>query len=349
MFLNFGYAFQAPAWRRLELVGVLLTRVHRQNDDVLVSLLRDVRTGDVGAARRLAEVCGRPLAIAAGGVQPTQVFSRNADVDTLNASELTALLRGGGTGEKPELVRLRSHDDVAPLAEPTGGLDRKAALDRLRRSEFFRDCLAPAELQLCVGAQVMLLRNLDSEGGLVNGSRGVVAGFAPRSAVGSGPGGGADVSLVMRLWPGDRVPVVRFAGGQEVAVAPSRFSSVFHGLGETSRVQVPLKLAWAITVHKSQGLTLDLVRVSLRSMFAVGQAYVALSRARTVEGLEVTDFEGGCVRTDAAVAAFYKALETGGDWGDEEDPAWTRWKQARAASAARGGVAASVKVYSSHN
>lgn len=72
---------------------------------------------------------------------------------------------------------------------------------------------------------------------------------------------------------------------------------------------MPLKLAWAITVHKSQGMTLDRLRVSLRSMFAEGQVYVALSRARGLVGLEVADWRGVAVRCDPAVRKFYLAMD----------------------------------------
>jgi ATP-dependent DNA helicase PIF1 len=76
-------------------------------------------------------------------------------------------------------------------------------------------------------------------------------------------------------------------------------------------VQVPLKLAWALTIHKCQGMTLDWVQVALRACFAEGQAYVALSRARGFDGLQLLDWSPSCVRASAVVAAFYDALARG--------------------------------------
>ena len=324
-FLNFGYAFQCPAWRTCRMQASLLTKVFRQTDMEFMALLDAIRDGKMPAApkavRRLVELCKRPIAVE-NGVKPTQIFSKNKDVDEMNAMELARLAC--------TLVQFGSKDDVvfeAHLKEVGSEKDFGAALVKLKRNEFFRDCLAPPLLRLCVGAQVMLLKNLDTSANLVNGSRGVVVGFTTVTAA-----AGA-------------VPIVRFTDGTRVEIPPAKFSSSVHGTGECVRIQVPLKLAWAITVHKSQGMTLDLVRVSLRSMFCVGQAYVALSRARSLEGLEIIDWEDGCARSDPAVREFHailmaqKATDNNNSNNNSnsnnisnesaDDPRWTAWKQQR--------------------
>ena len=87
-------------------------------------------------------------------------------------------------------------------------------------------------------------------------------------------------------------PVVKFTNGERLVVTPVDFT-VNNGDGETvmaKRLQLPLILAWALSIHKSQGQTLERVRVDLRRAFEKGQAYVALSRATTMEHLQVLNF-----------------------------------------------------------
>eukprot|EP00798_Chlamydomonas_sp_ICE-L_P021499 gene21499-28480_t len=404
-FLNFGLAFQAPAWKRCNLKHVLLTKVFRQKDLEFVTLLDDIRYGrnPEAAIHRLKQLCSRPL-INNTGIKPTQLFSMNRDVDNENIQELKNYIRSAClaapvllTVTDPTLAQLFSmnrdvdnvniqelkklpgeeitfvgSDDVKPAPElPPSAIPE--ATQRLQRNEFFRDCMATKEVKLKVGAQVMLLKNIDLDGGpnnskqLVNGSRGVVTGTmtvpevvkdlqkqytalgGSLDDVGGGGGGifrranrpGLTLDTktkqkqseierqldALRTFRGSVVPVVRFLNGAEVPIVPYSFRNDVSGTGECIRIQIPLKLAWAMTVHKCQGLTLDLVVVSLRGMFADGQAYVALSRAKSLEGLQIVSAEQGCVKTNQTVLAFYRALQQNGCDVMETfvDESWDKW------------------------
>ena len=166
-------------------------------------------------------------------------------------------------------------------AVDTGSSPRELAL--LQRS-----CPAKDTVTLKRGAQVILTKNLDLSKRLTNGSRGVVRKFAKNSGY----------------------PIVKFASGVEITVYPQTWKTVSNGLTVASRRQLPLDLAWAISVHKSQGMSLDRVRISLASVFEFGQAYVALSRVRSLEGLWLAeDFDYTCVKANPKVVKFYGLLE----------------------------------------
>uniref|UniRef100_A0A1I7Z420 ATP-dependent DNA helicase PIF1 n=1 Tax=Steinernema glaseri TaxID=37863 RepID=A0A1I7Z420_9BILA len=153
----------------------------------------------------------------------------------------------------------------------------------------------PRDLTLKVGAQVMLTKNVDLSKGMSNGSRGVIKTFSK-----------------------DGYPIVQFldkrAPKEGVEVKPYPFSVRIAGCdGLAVRRQIPLMLAWAISIHKSQGLTLDAVEVCLDRVFADGQAYVALSRARSLSSLCVLGFEARNVIANEAVVAYYESLTEDGD------------------------------------
>ncbi len=120
--------------------------------------------------------------------------------------------------------------------------------------------LAPETLQLKKGAKVMFVKN-NFEAGYVNGTLGEVTDFEFGR------------------------PVVVTTGGEEIVVTPEEWTVNDGGKSLASVSQVPLRLAWAITVHKSQGMSLESAEIDLSKAFAPGQGYVALSRLRTLEGL----------------------------------------------------------------
>ena len=127
-----------------------------------------------------------------------------------------------------------------------------------------KSCLAPQQLELKVGAAVMFVRN-DFERGYVNGTLGTVTGFDED----------------------DGWPVVRTYVGKRIIATPEQWSVEDGGEALASITQVPLRLAWAITVHKSQGMSLDAAQINLSRAFVQGLGYVALSRVRRLEGIQL--------------------------------------------------------------
>ena len=125
--------------------------------------------------------------------------------------------------------------------------------------------LAPELLTLKVGAAVMALRN-DTNQQYVNGSLGTVVDFVANR-------------------DGDEYPMVRFDNGHIVVMQPAAWEMMDGETVLASVKQVPLRCAWAITIHKSQGMTLDRARMDLRRTFASGMGYVALSRVESMNGL----------------------------------------------------------------
>ncbi|KAL4149367.1 hypothetical protein QTP88_003328 [Uroleucon formosanum] len=136
------------------------------------------------------------------------------------------------------------------------------------------------------GAQVMLLKNISVSSGLVNGARGVVKDFDKNGS-----------------------PCVQFKCGNTVTIKPEKWIVKTPTGQFISRQQVPLKLAWAFSIHKSQGLTLDCVEISLGRVFEAGQAYVALSRAKSLSSLRILDFDKKHVWANPDVIAFYNKLD----------------------------------------
>uniref|UniRef100_A0A8C3N787 ATP-dependent DNA helicase n=1 Tax=Geospiza parvula TaxID=87175 RepID=A0A8C3N787_GEOPR len=104
------------------------------------------------------------------------------------------------------------------------------------------------------------------------------------------------------------LPKVRFLCGVTQPIKMEKWVIKGPSGVHLSRQQLPLKLAWAISIHKSQGMSLDCVEISLSRVFESGQAYVALSRARSLAGLRVLDFDPKAVRADPAVLHFYRHL-----------------------------------------
>ncbi len=125
-----------------------------------------------------------------------------------------------------------------------------------------KGCLSPEVLQLKIGAQVMCTKN-NPKDGYVNGTLGIIVGFAE----------------------GTKYPIIETKNNHRIIIEPSEWMVEENGKVKASIQQIPLRLAWAITVHKSQGMSMDKAVMDLSDVFEYGQGYVALSRVRNLSGL----------------------------------------------------------------
>lgn len=191
--------------------------------------------------------------------------------------------------------------------------------------------MAPKSIDLKKGAQVMLIKNMDDT--LVNGSLGKVVGFmneatfeiwgAREAEVDSVEDGEADARSKQKIKSFSRdiegikdskeYPIVRFTatdGTHRILLCNTEDWKVELPNGEVqaSRKQLPLILAWALSIHKAQGQTLERVKVDLGKVFEKGQAYVALSRAVSKQGLQVLRFDKSKVMAHPRVIQFYNKL-----------------------------------------
>ena len=212
--------------------------------------------------------------------------------------------------------------------------DGGSILDKTQRDKLLANCMAPQSITLKKGAQVMLIKNFDDT--LVNGSIGKVIAFMDEKMYDYYHEEEDLFQAVEKLEDDERLsdsrkklkammnknaagntsrkwPLVRFqiSDGSCRDLLCERESwkiELPSGEVQASRSQVPLILAWALSIHKAQGQTLERVKVDLGKIFEKGQAYVALSRATCQEGLQVMRFDPKKVMAHEKVRTFYDSL-----------------------------------------
>jgi ATP-dependent DNA helicase PIF1 len=282
-----------------------LKEVFRQTDPSFCELLHRIRNGSY--TEEDVQVLQKRVGMKVGNddVQPTNLLSKKYNVQSLNSSRIKEL--GTETKyfeSKSGFITKKDHASKSDDAWTNAIADLKKDID------------LPSVMELKIGAQVMLASNFDVAEGLCNGSKGVVVEFKeyPFATF-------TEASFHKRLSEKDlqkgiskagylqgcQLPLVQMTNGNKYLIPYIRWTREKDDLGgEVYCWQIPLRLAWNATIHRSQGQSLDLVQVDLGSdVFEVGQAYVALSRARTLEGLSLTTFDVNSIKTNQKVKDFY--------------------------------------------
>lgn len=264
------FAFESQAWRDANVKTIHLTEIVRQHGDPqFAKLLNEIRLGSAEDFTLLMGCIDRKFPN--DGIKPVKLYCKNIDVSKYNHEELRKI----------------KFESKFYYALDKGG-------DQW--SQFFeKNCPAPAKLELKVGAQVILLVNVDVEAGLVNGSVGVITNLYEDSVE------------------------VNFACGIHLVevhkweIKQNEFDSLNGKMKKVTlacRTQIPLKLAWALTIHKSQGSTLDRAEINVEDAFACGQVYVALSRVRDLKSLKILSFAPHKIQANKKCLDFYRLQET---------------------------------------
>jgi ATP-dependent DNA helicase PIF1 len=284
-----NFCFESLLWHETFALEnhIQLTKIFRQNDPVYQNILNQIREGRLKRSSNdilLALVQKRvPDELP---IRPTKLFPTRNKVDNINFTEMDKL-------ETEELVfKLKFHIDMEMTAK-----------ERIIRQQFSKEQMetelmylkgnlrCDENLKLKVGAQVMCIVNIELDNGnmICNGSQGVIVRLTeqgqPVVRYKLAPNQGLyEMTMTPHIWPSDNIP----------------------GIGVS---QIPLILAWALTIHKSQGATLEHAEIDAGSnIFECGQTYVALSRVKSLEGLYLASFDASKIKINRKVQNFYILL-----------------------------------------
>ncbi|MBQ5424374.1 MAG: HRDC domain-containing protein, partial [Bacteroidales bacterium] len=263
-FYRSPYFFDSNALKKVDYVTVELTHIFRQQDDVFISILNQIRTNTL-TSESLAVLNSRVSTNTADDdEQNIRLTTHNNDANGINTSKLDAL-EGQEYKFEADII-----DNFPPYMYPTDEV-----------------------LTLKVGAQVMFIKNDSSPAKLYyNGKIGRITEI--------------DDTKIMVLCKGDLSPIeVKEEKWENIQYVVNNETKEIEQNVIGEFIQYPLRLAWAITVHKSQGLTFDRAIIDVHAAFAFGQVYVALSRCKSLEGLTLkTPISSQMIKSDSEVVTF---------------------------------------------
>jgi len=260
------FIFESDAFKYANFNTYVLDKVFRQNDDIFISLLNNLRFWQL-KENDLDLLYSRSNLVVdeSDWILATKIVTHNNQADLINNAELQKIDSDEFSFKRRELWE-------------------NYAINNLKKS-----CLAQEVLDLKIWAQVMMLRNTYQDEWIVNWSLWIVVDFDD-----------------------DLFPIVEFNNWKTKTIDFDQwifeeYNWEYWELIEKWKIeQIPLRLAYAITVHKSQWMTLDKIECDLSKIFVEWQAYVALSRVKTIEWLYLKNFNPSRVRINKKVVGFYE-------------------------------------------
>ena len=281
--LRKNFCFESELWfetftpqNHMELV-----KIFRQSDENFKKILNQIREGKIkrNVNEFLLNYVNRDKTLEI--IQPTKLYPKRSQVDYINSFEINKL---DGEINEYEITNILD----LPMTEKQRILRNLFTQEQIEIEFNYLQGNIPCEkkISLKIGSQVMCIvnLNLNDENTICNGSQGIILRFDENNN-----------------------PVIKFSRGFVYTMLPYVWASeTIPGIGVR---QIPLILAWALTIHKSQGATMDAIEVDAGSgIFECGQTYVALSRVKSLEGLYLSAFDVTRIKVNRKVQEFYERM-----------------------------------------
>ena len=262
-----------------------LQKIFRQTDDIYSTILNQIREGKIKRRSNdiLLKYVGRELDTNLI-VEPTKLFPTRNKVEQINNLNMTSL----NTEMREYKIK---YETTSEITKGEKEIRRKFSENEIKLELDFLagNLLCDKEIKLKIGSQVMCIINIKSEQGdtlICNGSQGIIKSYCEITGY----------------------PFVKYNNGIEMIM--TRHSWVSEKIPGVCVSQVPLILSWALTIHKSQGASLDAAEIDVGSgIFECGQTYVALSRVRSLNGLYLTSYDHKKIMINKKVKNFYESLK----------------------------------------
>lgn len=295
-----GFCFNSRAWQALNLKTIFLEKIYRQNDENFIKSLNNLRLNRL-TQDDIRLFYDREVNYNTYESDILHIFSTNKEADNYNTFKFNSVQKPLHVFNSTDKI----HRKRAIITVDKNNPDERLTNFDLKTLEAFdKSCKAPSALELKEGCRVMLLKNLNFNKGLINGACGTILELKKsESRVGSLP---HQQEVVQS--EDDEYILVKFDNGVEEIIQKHTFEAYRDGEVVVSREQYPLRLAYGITIHKSQGMTLDKLIVDCNRIFECGQVYVALSRIKSLDGLYLKSFNPKKVWANEEVLRFYQSM-----------------------------------------
>jgi ATP-dependent DNA helicase PIF1 len=277
------FCFESELWLKtfIKENHIQLTQIFRQKDPIYANILNQIREGRIkrSSCVILEKYVNRPIPEDIL-VAPTKLFPTRNKVDLINQSEMNQLVCC-------EIeYKVKYHYEL-PMTEKEKQLRLQFSQEQvLTELQYIQGNLCEETIKLKLGCQVMCIVNIELPNGsmICNGSQGFITNLNEHNIPTVRYNNGVELLMNAHIWPSENIP----------------------GIGIS---QLPLILAWALSIHKSQGATMDCAEIDVgSSIFECGQTYVALSRIKSLDGLYLKSFEPNKIRINKKVRDFYENL-----------------------------------------